>query len=210
MFKKTFALITTVIMIFIFAACTQTAASEAKQASATQTTNYSASAGEETETAAGKILVVYFSWSGNTEEMASYIAEQTNGDLLKLEPKSAYPSDYSETGDVAKAERDGNARPKIVNLPSSVDEYDKILVGYPIWWHTAPMIIGTFLENYDLTEKAIYPFSQSASMDTGQFDQSVEFVRKASAGAIVYDGLFTGPSDKAAIDAYLSDNELVK
>ena len=155
-------------------------------------------------------LVVYFSWSGNTEEMASYIAEQTGGDLLEIEPKAAYPTDYNETGDIAKVERDENARPEIANLPASIDAYDTILVGYPIWWHTAPMIIGTFLESYDLSGKEVYPFTQSASMDTEQFNQSIEFVREVSEGATVHNGLFARPSDTGAIDDYLSENGLIK
>ena len=155
-------------------------------------------------------LVVYFTWSGNTEEMAAYIAEQTGGDLLEIEPLTPYPDDYTETGNIAREERDNNARPVIANLPESLDQYDTILVGYPIWWHTAPMIIGTFLESYDLTGKEVYPFTQSASMDTEQFDNSIEFVRENAAGATVYDGLFARPSDTAEIDSYLSENGLVQ
>ena len=83
-------------------------------------------------------------------------------------------------------------------------------MGYPIWWHTAPMIIGTFLENYDLAGKEVYPFTQSAFMDTEQFNQSIEFVREVSEGATVHDGMFAKPSDTDAIDTYLSENGLVK
>ena len=156
----------------------------------------------------GNVLVAYFSWSGNTEEMASYIAEQTGGDLLEIQPENPYPADYNECADVALAERDSNARPAIANLPDSIDEYDTILIGYPIWWHTAPMIIGTFLESYDLSNVDIYPFTQSASMDTEQFNNSVEFVRDNAGRANVHDGLFAEPSDTETIDGYLSDNGL--
>lgn len=115
----------------------------------------------------GKTLIVYFSWStsGNTEKMANTIQERTGGDILEIEPSVAYPTDYNECGDVAKVERDENARPEIANLPDSIEEYDTIFVGYPIWWHTAPMIIGTFLENYDFSGAHVYPFTQSASID---------------------------------------------
>lgn len=166
--------------------------------------------GEVSENTDGKTLVVYFSWSGNTAEMASHIVEQTGGDLYEIEPKTAYPTDYSKCGDIAKVERDENARPEIANLPVSIDEYDTILVGYPIWWHTAPMIVGTFLENYDLTGVDVYPFTQSASMDTEQFDNSMNFVRENADGANVHDGLFVNSSDTTAIDHYLSENKLVK
>lgn len=224
MFKKILGLLIAATMIFSLTACGQTPAQNSdnlassdsavsNKAPQTQSSEAETSASTEkkqTESADNKTMVVYFSWSGNTEEMASYIAEQTNGDLYEIEPKVAYPADYNETGDIAKVERDENARPEIVNLPASIDEYDTILVGYPIWWHTAPMIIGTFLESYDLSGKEIYPFTQSASMNTEQFNQSIEFVREVSEGATVHNGLFARPSDMDAIDDYLFENRLVK
>lgn len=224
MLKKIPGLLIAAIMIFALTACGQTSVQNSdnlvssdsavsNKAPQTQSSEAETSASTEkkqTESADNKTLVVYFSWSGNTEEMASYIAEQTNGDLYEIEPKVAYPADYNETGDIAKVERDENARPEIANLPASIDAYDTILVGYPIWWHTAPMIIGTFLESYDLSGKEIYPFTQSASMNTEQFNQSIEFVREVSEGATVHNGLFARPSDTGAIDAYLSENRLVK
>lgn len=160
----------------------------------------------------GKTLIAYFSWSasGNTEKMASYIQDQTNGDLFEIEPLNPYPTDYGECGDVALVERDENARPEIANLPDSIEEYDTIFIGYPIWWHTAPMIIGTFLENYDLSGVEVYPFTQSASMDIEQFENSMEFVRESAVGANVHDGLFTEASDTEGIRAYLTENGFVE
>lgn len=111
-----------------------------------------------------QVLVAYFSYFGNTRTVAEALREETGADLLEIQPETPYPEDYDECGEVALEERDSNARPAIANLPESIEEYDTILVGYPIWWHTAPMIIGTFLESYDLTGKDVYPFTQSASM----------------------------------------------
>lgn len=167
-----------------------------------------AAASIEAPAASGKTLVAYFSWSpsGNTEKMAKSIADQTGADILRLEPQTPYPTDYSACGEVARAERDENARPEIANLPVSLDEYDTVFVGYPIWWHTAPMIIGTFLEHFDLTDKDIYPFAQSSSMDTEQFANSMAFVRECAAGAAVHDGLFVSASDTDGILAYLAEN----
>lgn len=68
------------------------------------------------------------------------------------------------------------------------------------------MIIGTFLESYDLSGVDIYPFTQSASMDTEQFDNSMEFVRNSAANAAVHEGLFTRASNTESISRYLSDN----
>lgn len=196
MAKKIFGMILVLMMLLSLAACGQAGEASAAELSATEPGVH------------GKTLVVYFSWSssGNTEKMANTIRERTDGDLLKIEPATAYPTNYSECGDVAKAERDGNARPEIANLPDSLDEYDTIFIGYPIWWHTAPMIIGTFLESYDLSGKEIYPFSQSASMDTEQFANSMDFVRTSAKNAAVHDGLFAEASDTDGILAYLTEN----
>lgn len=201
--KRVISILMTITMIFSLVACGQTTTNETQ-------TEHSEKNKETVEVPHedGKTLIAYFSWStsGNTEKMATYIQEQTDGDLLELEPVNPYPTDYEECGDVAKVERDKNARPEIANLPDSIEEYDTIFVGYPIWWHTAPMIIGTFLENYDLSGVEVYPFTQSASMDTEQPENSMEFVRESAAGANVHDGLFTESSDTEGILAYLTEN----
>ena len=157
----------------------------------------------------GKTLVVYFSWSSNTERMANTIQAQTGGDVFEIVPLNAYPDDYTECTEVALEERDNDARPAIQNMLSSIEEYDKILIGYPIWWHTAPMI-GTFVESYDLTGVDIYPFTQSASMNREQFNNSMDFIRGCAEGATVYDGLFARYSDNDAIISYLSEYGLIK
>ena len=180
--------------------------------SQTASTGDAGSTPDEPSAQAGKTLVVYFSWSpsGNTEKLAQAIQEQTGGDLLELVPVNAYPSDYTECTEVALKERDDNARPPIKDLPESIAEYDRVLIGYPIWWHTAPMIVGTFLEHYDFTGMDVYPFVQSASMNTEQFETSMEFVRGCANNATVHDGLFASASDTDAITQYLSVNQLAK
>ena len=156
----------------------------------------------------GKTLIAYFSWSGNTVTMANTIADKTGGEMFEIVPVTPYPTEYTPCTEVALEERDSNARPEIKNLPASIEEYDTILIGYPIWWHTAPMIIGTFLENYDLTGVEVYPFTQSASMDEEQFEQSMEFVRGCAGKGNVHDGLFANADDETAIEKYLKNNGL--
>jgi len=154
------------------------------------------------EEVSGGLLVAYFSWSGTSEKIAQNIIAQTGADSFRIERQIPYSTDYTETayGD-AKDEADNNARPPIKDPLVSVEKYDKIIICYPIWWHTAPMTVGTFLESYDLTGKTIYPVSQSASMDRTQYEQSVEFIRECAKGASVDDGLFT--RDSAAIERYV-------
>ena len=221
MTRKVISVLMVLMMIFSLAACGQSATNENSEANTPTNESVQPStevpdeskASDNTEssempTTDGKTLIVYFSWStsGNTEKMANTIKERTGADILEIEPAIAYPTDYNECGDVALVERDENARPEIANLPDSIDEYDTIFIGYPIWWHTAPMIIGTFLENYDLSGKEIYPFTQSASMDTEQFENSMDFVRTSAKGATVHDGLFVNASDTDGILAYLTEN----
>ena len=198
--KRTITLLLALIVSLSLAACSAMPATEAPTEAPT-----------DIPAEGGKTLVVYFSWSpsGNTEKMASTLKEHTGADMLRLEPATAYPADYSECADVAKAERDANARPEIANLPDNLDAYDTIFVGYPIWWHTAPMLIGTFLEHYDLTGKDVYPFSQSASMDEEQFSNSMAFVRDCAQGAHVHDGLFVSASDTDGLLAYLAGNGFI-
>lgn len=155
-----------------------------------------------------KTLVVYFTWSSNTAGMAETIADLTRADTFEIVPVNPYPEEYTPCTEVALKERDDNARPAIENLPDSVSEYDNIIIGYPIWWHTAPMIIGTFLENYDLSGIDVYPFTQSASMNSEQFEQSMEFVRSCAGNGTVHEGLFARPSDGSAIASYLEQNGL--
>lgn len=155
----------------------------------------------------GNILVAYFSWSGTSERIAQNIISQTGADSFRIERETPYSDDYTTVayGD-AKDEADNNARPPLKDPLESVAAYDKIVLCYPIWWHTAPMTVGTFLENYDLTGKIIYPISQSASMDISQYDESVAFVKECAKGAIVDDGLFTKDND--AIREYVENTVL--
>ncbi|MCI8509597.1 MAG: hypothetical protein HFJ06_13740 [Lachnospiraceae bacterium] len=155
----------------------------------------------------GKILVAYFSWSGTSERIAQNIIAQTGADSFRIERETPYSTDYTETayGD-AKTEADNNARPPIKNPLASVAQYDKIILCYPIWWHTAPMTVGTFLESYDLSGKHIYPVSQSASMDRTQYNQSVSFIKECAKGAAVDEGIFS--KNNTDISTYIENTVL--
>ena len=80
-----------------------------------------------------KSLVVYFSWSGNTQNIAREIQKQTNSDIFEIIPEVAYSDDYDTVVDDAKKEQKENARPKIKNKIESIDDYETIYVGYPNW-----------------------------------------------------------------------------
>lgn len=107
-----------------------------------------------------KILIAYFSWGGNTQQVAENIAEHVEATLFQIETVTPYPTEYTPCTVVAREERDNGIRPELKAVVEDMDDYDTIFVGCPVWWHTAPMAIWSFLEssNYDFAGKTIIPF----------------------------------------------------
>ena len=107
---------------------------------------------------AGGMLIAYFSWSGNTEQMAQTIQAETGGDLFRIEPVMPYTDDYDTLLDIAQQEQADNARPELAAQVENWDSYDVIFVGYPNWNADLPMPMYTFFEDYDFSGKTIIPF----------------------------------------------------
>lgn len=105
-----------------------------------------------------KVLVLYYSLTGNTEKVANFIHEEVGGDIVKLETIKTYPSNYNELINEAQDEQRNNFRPELKTVIENIDEYDTIFLGYPNWWADMPMSIYSFLDNYDLSGKTIAPF----------------------------------------------------
>lgn len=112
---------------------------------------------------AKKTLVIYYSRSGNTKQIADYIGERTNADVIRLETVSTYPSNYDEMLDTAKEEQRNGGRPELKNKNINIADYDTIFLGYPIWWGEIATPVYTFLDEYDLSGKKIAPFVTSGS-----------------------------------------------
>lgn len=108
-----------------------------------------------------KMLVTYFSWSNNTKALAEEIQRQTGADIYRIEPLESYTTDYQTLAyTIANAEKADNARPALKDTLRSMQDYDIVFVGCPVWWYDAPMIIHSFLEckDYDFKGKTIVPF----------------------------------------------------
>lgn len=110
-----------------------------------------------------KVLVAYFSWSGTTQRMAQQIQDITGADMFRIEPVTPYPTEYTPCTEVAREEKDNNARPAIKGTVENWDDYDVVFIGCPVWWWTTPMIIHTFCESYDFRGKTVIPFCTYAS-----------------------------------------------
>lgn len=135
-----------------------------------------------------KPLVVYFSYTGNTDTMAHWIADETGGDLARVTAQDAYPDDYDATVDRAKKELDDGARPQIsVDLDANkLAGYGTVFFGFPVWWYDLPTPLCTFLESYDLSGKEIIPFFSHGGSASGA--NSLATLESLAKGATVRSG----------------------
>lgn len=112
-----------------------------------------------------KMLVVYFSASGVTKEVAKKIAKVIEGDLYEIEPEQKYTEedlDWRNKQSRSSIEMQNRTfRPKIKEKAIDLKEYDTILIGFPIWWGVAPTVVNTFIDNNNFSGKTIIPFCTS-------------------------------------------------
>ena len=109
-------------------------------------------------TSGKKILVVYYSLSGNTEEIAKQIQTLTGGDIFRIETIQPYPDDYNRTTEVAKEEINMGSGRAIKEKVQNIKDYDIIFIGSPNWWSTIAPPVTTFLKEHDLAGKTVIPF----------------------------------------------------
>ena len=188
--KKLIALVTALVLILMFAGCTETGTkskskSETKAAS-TDSTEASASADEtenNTTDTGGKTMVVYFSATGNTKGVAEKIASVADADTYEITAAQPYTSDdlnYNDNNSRStKEQNDKSVRPEIGSNKIKLDGYDTVYIGFPIWWGEEPRIMDTFVESYDFTGKTVIPFCTSGSSPISTAEENL----KANAGS---------------------------
>ena len=136
----------------------------------------------------GKTLVAYFSASGVTRKTAETVAKAANADLFEIKPEVPYTSadlDWMNKSSRSSVEMsDESSRTAIAEKVADMDQYDTVIIGFPIWWYVAPTIINTFLESYDFSGKKIALFATSGGSGFGKtvaklkpsVDSSAQFV----------------------------------
>lgn len=149
-----------------------------------------------------KALVVYFSWSGNTKNVAEAIQAQTHADILEIVPVVPYSDDYDTVLEMVREEQRVDARPAIANNIANMEEYGVIYVGYPIWWGNMPMILHTFFESYDMSGKTIAPFCTSGGSG---LSNTVNMIKELAPNATVIEGLHIGSSSVSNSEQAVSD-----
>jgi len=182
--EKMLLTLLSVLMIITLVGCQKNEPAQESETDVKEDVNEQES-GEPVTEENGKSLVLYFSWSGNVDKFANIIASETGADIIRIEPAIPYSTDYNTVADYAKKERDNDERPEI-KTQISIEDYDVIFVGYPIWWYTVPMIIRTLFDNYDFSGKTIIPFnSHEGSGNGGTYD----LIRQLEPQAKVLEGL---------------------
>ena len=118
-----------------------------------------------------KTLITYFSASGITKNAAKRISDIIKADLFEIEPVNIYTKedlDWTNKNSRTTIEmNDKTSRPPIKNKVENINDYETIIIGFPVWWYTAPTIINTFIEENDLTNKNIYIFVTSGGSSFG-------------------------------------------
>ncbi len=205
--KKTLSILLALALVFSFAACSKnqtnenTTESTANQkTTATQTEQLTEESTKSENTA--KSLVVYFSWSGNTEKVAKEIQSQTGSDIFEIVPKTPYSDDYDTVVADAKKEQQNDARPEIKDTIDNIDSYDTIYVGFPNWWGDMPMILYTFFDTYDLSGKKVALFCTSGGSG---LSNTVNEVKELEPNATVTKGLHIGSSNASNPKSYVEN-----
>ena len=147
---------------------------------------------------------------GNTEIVAGIIKDLIPADTFKIEMKNPYSPVYMTCIEEAKKDLRAKARPELVSMPESIDEYDTVILAYPNYWGTMPMAVYTFLENFDFSGKSILPLCTNEGSGMGSSEREI---KKTCPGAVVKKGLpITGSaaaSSKSSVERWLKANGLM-
>ncbi len=138
-----------------------------------------------------KNLIIYFSWSGNTDKLVKEINKNFKFDVAKINRAEAYSNDYNTCAYVeAKNEWENNIHPEIIGLNVDVNNYDRILLFYPIWWYTFPMPIATLIDKLKGYKGEIVLFENSYTNDPKYVENSIKNFKEINNTLNVKQGLF--------------------
>ena len=154
-----------------------------------------------------KALVAFFSASGTTKRVAEKLAAATDGDLYEIKPAVPYTRadlNWQDRHSRSSVEmNDPSSRPELADTDANIQDYDRIFLGFPIWWYTAPTIIRSFLESYDFTGKTIILFATSGGSGMGK---TAKELAASCAGAVIKEGkLLNGNPSEDMLKRWAAD-----
>ena len=154
----------------------ESSASEASSESSSEAPSSSQAQAEDTGSGSS-VLVVYYSATGNTAQVAQYIADSTGGDLFEIQPVEPYTDDdlnwTDDNSRVSQEHADESLRDVelVADTVDNWDQYDTVFIGYPIWWGIAAWPVDGFVEANDFSGKTVIPFCTSSSSGLGESGQ---------------------------------------
>lgn len=197
--KKTLTMILTgVVALSLLVAC------QSQDKETSQTTNQS-----QTTKDFGNTLVVYYSATGHTEDVAKMIADETNGTLFEIEPKDPYSNedlDWTNENSRVTQEHDNEDERNVELVSTKVDNwdsYDTVFIGYPIWWGIAAWPVDNFVKNNDFNGKTVIPFCTSSSSGLG--DSGHLLAQMAGTGNWQEGQRFQSSASSDDVKAWLND-----
>lgn len=130
--------------------------------------------------------VVYFSHNDVIREAAEFAAGTRDLDLIEIVPKKAYPDDETVLAERIKEDKSKSVRPALKDQPESLSDYDIIFLGFPVWDGSIPAPVATFLEDYDMGDKALIPFCYAADGELGTSLEDIASLCRYSAIVSAY------------------------
>lgn len=138
-----------------------------------------------------KSLIIYFSYSGNTQKLVEDVNRQFNFDVARIERSVPYSTDYDTCAYIeAKEEWQKKIHPSIIELNHDFSQYDRILLFFPIWWYTFPMPVATLIEKFKGYKGEIILFENSYTPDPQYAKNSLDDFKKINNELLVRQGLF--------------------
>ena len=228
--KKNVALLMAVCLIMSLAACSQSDQNTEESSSTVSDDSGNSpedNSNSEAENKTEKILIAYFSYgenadlpdgvdasasasiqlldgkiTGNTGLVANYIQKATGGDLFSIRTVKAYSDDYNTVIEEGQAEKNNNEKPELSSHIDNLDDYNTVFIGFPNWWYGMPMVMYSFLDEYDFSGKTIVPFCTSGGSG---FSDAISEIKEAEPNATVLDGLHISGSGASRSESEVSE-----
>ena len=159
------------------------------------------------DTQIGKVLVVYYSATGNTKAVGDVIAQYTDADIFEIIPVNEYTDedlDWTQDGSRVNLEHENESLQDIELISTAVEDfesYDTVFIGYPIWWHEAAWVVNHFVKDNDFTGKTVIPFCTSTS--SGLEESGIHLAEMAGTGNWQEGMRFSGSAEESEVIDWL-------
>ena len=204
--KRILSIGTALLLAVSLAACGNGAKEDASETAPAEPEAAVSETPVERSTGDERVLVVFFSETGTTKDIAEKIASVTGGDLYEIKAAQEYTEEdrnwHDNESRTTKEQNDPSVRPEISSDPVSLTGYDTVFLGYPIWWGQEPRILDTFVESCDFTDLTVIPFCTSSSSGIGGSGRNLEAL--AGTGTWLDGQRFSAGTSASDVESWVS------